>query len=205
MRRPTETALRMRARTLLEAMTTQARWIYAVPRDDGPAAVRAVALAEGFASTHEDATAARYAKGAAALATNDSADLDVLLLEATGEEAMPVLAKILDQAGFYAQSTLLSTALDVDDEEAPTALQTLAHMVVAWDAAWRDLFALHLGAPSIAVRREAAAALGIAARTARDPGPAQALLEEAAGREKDPEVAAALTAALASLGRALAG
>src|SRR5689334_1944235 len=150
MRRPTETALRTRARTLLEAMTTQARWIYAVPRDDGPAAVRTIAIAEGLRATQEDAATgtATFAneKGSASLRVVDSEDLDVLLVEATGDDVPPILGKILEQAGFYAQSTLLGTALDVHDEEASTALGTLAHMAVTWDDAWRELFALHLAA-----------------------------------------------------------
>jgi hypothetical protein len=200
MRRPTETALRSRARALLEAMTDRGRWIYAVPRDDGPAAVREVALAAGFTAPAADAPAARYEKGAAALVARDAADLDVLLVEATGEEAAALLGPILDKAGFYAQSTLLGTAFDVLDEEAPTALQTLAFMVVTWDADWRELFAGHLAAEDPVVRREAGTALTIAAATAGDPGPAAALLDEALGREPDAEVAAALTAARAALG-----
>ncbi|MFT3773670.1 MAG: hypothetical protein QM820_50490 [Minicystis sp.] len=200
MRRPTETALRTRARTLLEAMTTRSRWIYAVPRDDGPAAVRAVALAEGLRCTEEDAAAgtATFAneKGTATLRTVDSSELEVLLVEASGDDAPPMLGKILEQAGFYAQSTLLGTAFDVHDEEASSALGTLAHMVVAWDDPWRELFALHLAAADAPVRRDAAAALVIAASAARAPGPAPALLEEAIKREKDPELKDALTAAL---------
>ncbi|APR83744.1 Hypothetical protein A7982_09093 [Minicystis rosea] len=200
MRRPTETALRTRARTLLEAMTNRMRWIYAVPRDDGPEAVRSIALAEGLRVTQEDTAAGTvtYAneKGTASIRAVDSEDLDVLLIEATGEDVPPVLGKILEQAGFYAQSTLLGTALDVHDEEAATALGTLAHMAVNWDEPWRDLFALHLLATDPAVRREAGASLVTAAAIARNAAPATMLLEEAIGREKVPEVTEALTAAL---------
>lgn len=200
MRRPTETALKSRARALLEAMTARSRWIYAVPRDDGPAAARAVAEAEGLRATEEGAiTTWIDAAGAAVLVARDAPDLDVIVLEARGKAAVPLVAKVLDEAGFYAQSTLLGTAFDVRDEEAPSALGTLAYMAVAWDDAWRDLFALHLAAPDAAVRREAAASLVIAASTSGAPAPVRALLEAAAAKEKEADVEGALRAALARL------
>jgi hypothetical protein len=203
MPRPTETALRGRARALLEAMTARARWIYAVPRDDAGAAVRGATLAAGFRCVEEDAAAgtARFANeaGTASLASRDSEPLEVTFVEASGEDAMPVLAKILDEAGFYAQSTLLGTAFDVRDEEAPSALATLAPMVVAWDDPWRELFQLHLGAGDPVVRREAASSLVTAAQAARDAAPALAMLEAAAQREKDAVVQAALAAAIAKV------
>jgi len=49
--------------------------------------------------------------------------------------------------GLLRQSTLLGTAADVRDPRPPKALRTLAHMVVAWDEDWGDLFLLHLAAP----------------------------------------------------------
>lgn len=193
MRRPTETALKSRARALLEAMTARLRWIYAVPRDDGPAAVRAVALAEGLVAK-DDATFTNE-EGTATITTRDAEALDVLFVEAAGEDAPPILAKILEQAGFYAQSTLLGTAFDVRDEEAPSALGTLAHLVVAWDEPWRELFALHLAAPDPAVRRAAIASLAIAAATAHEPGPAAALLDAALAKEQMAEVAETMRSA----------
>jgi hypothetical protein len=198
MPRPTETALRGRARALLEAMTARARWIYAVPRDDGPAAARAVALASGLRVEQEEAGAARYAneKGTASLVTLDSAELEVMLVEAAGPDAPPVLAEILDRAGFYAQSTLLGTALDVHDPEAPKALRTLAHMVVAWDEDWSDLFLLHLAAPDPVVRHDAVVGLSVAVMVAHDAGPAPALLEEAIRREKFPKLEETMREAL---------
>jgi hypothetical protein len=198
MRRPTETALKSRARALLETMTARLCWIYAVPRDDGPAAVRAVALADGLVAKDE-ATFANE-KGTATIVMRDDADLDVLFVEAQGEDAPPILGKILDQAGFYAQSTLLGTAFDVRDEEAPSALGTLAFMVVAWDEPWRELFALHLGAPDPAVRRAAIGSLLSAVATARANGPAAALLDAAIAKEKDAELAEALRSAREKLG-----
>lgn len=201
MPRPTETALKSRARALLEAMNERSRFVYAVPRDDGPAAVRAVTEAEGMRRTDEDAHTARYAgdRGEVTLTTRDIEDLDVLIVEAAGADAAPLLAKLLDQAGFYAQSTLLGSALDVGDEEAPEALATLAHMVVAWDKPWRDLFALHLGSSDAAVRRHAARSLLDAARAARAAGPAKELLEEAVKRAEDEGELTLMREALASL------
>jgi len=203
MPRPTETALKSRARRLLEAMTERARWVYAVPRDPGAAAARAVALDAGLTCVEDDAASgkARFADaaGTAALSIIDSPDLEVTLIEASGEGAPPVLGKILDQTGFYAQSTLLGTALDLRDEEASQALETLAHMVVAWDKDFADLFALHIGAPDAETRRGAAEALAIAVKTAGDAGPARRLLEAAIAREADAEVAEAMTRALAAL------
>ena len=200
MPRPTETALKNRARTLLEAMTERARWIYAVPRDDGPAAARALALAAGLRVQQEDegAGATRYEdeKGTTSLVTLDSAELEVLLVEASGPGAPDLLARILDTAGFYAQSTLLGTAADVRDPESTKALRTLAHMVVAWDEDWSDLFLLHLASPDAVARHEAVLALTVAVMVAREPGPAPALLGEAIAREKFPKLKDTMVEAL---------
>jgi hypothetical protein len=198
MPRPTETALRGRARALLEAMTERARWIYALPRHEGPAAVRAAALAKGLRCEEEEAGAARFADeaGALSLVTFDSAELDIALVEAAGSDAPPLLAEILEKTGFYAQSTLLGTALDVKDAEAPKALRTLAHMVVAWDEDWSDLFLLHLASPDPVVRHDAVLALTVAVMVAHDAGPAPDLLDEAIRREKFPKLKDTMTEAL---------
>ncbi|MEO7330576.1 MAG: hypothetical protein ABI193_18520 [Minicystis sp.] len=190
MPRPTETALRLRARALLEAMTARCRWIYAVPREIGAEAVRPLALAAGLQAIEEEGPAARFAneRGTASLVVFDSPELEVMLLEAAGEDAPPLLADILEKTSFYAQSTLLGTALDVRDEEAGKALRTLAHMVVAWDEDWSDLFLLHLAAPDPVVRHEATLALTVAVMVAHEAGPAPALLEEAMKREKFPKL-----------------
>ena len=202
MPRPTETALKGRARALLEAMTERARWIYALPRGEGPEAVRAVATAKGLRVEEDDAQAgaARFADaatmgGRASLVLFDSPDLDVALIEAAGADAPPVLADILERTGFYAQSTLLGTALDVHDPEAPKALRTLAHMVVAWDEDWSDLFLLHLAAPDPVVRHDAVVALTVAVMVAHDAGPALGLLDEAIRREKFPKLKDTMTEA----------
>jgi hypothetical protein len=199
MPRPTETALRGRARALLEAMTERARWIYALPRGEGPAAARAIAAEKGLRCEEDDAAAgaARFARedGKASLVLLDSPDLDVALVEAAGPEAPAILADILDRTGFYAQSTLLGAALDVRDSEAPKALRTLAHMVVAWDEDWSDLFLLHLASPDPVIRHDAVLALTVAVMVAHDPGPAPALLDEAIRREKFPKLRDTMTEA----------
>jgi hypothetical protein len=198
MPRPTETALRGRARALLEAMTERTRWIYALPREEAPAVVRAIALAKGLRAEEEESGAVRYGddKGAASLVAFDSAELDVMLVEATGPEAPAILAAILDRTSFYAQSTLLGVALDVKDSEAPKALRTLAHMVVAWDEDWSDLFLLHLASPDPVVRHDAVVALTVAVMVAHDAGPAPALLDEGIRREKFPKLKETMVEAL---------
>jgi predicted nuclease of predicted toxin-antitoxin system len=203
MKRPTETALRGRARALLEVMTERARWIYAVPRDTGALHARAALEAAGLACEEEDRSAhvARYAKAGARarFVVFDSPELDVLFVEAEGEDAPPVLADVLEKTEFYAQSRLLGTALDVADPEAPKALRTLAHMVVAWDEDWTDLFLLHLASPDPVVRHEAVSALCLAAMVARDTAPALPLLEEARSREKFPKLKETMGEAIALL------
>jgi len=200
MPRPTETALKGRARSLLEAMTARARWIYAIPRELGAQAVRPIALAKGLRCEDEDAKAgaARFSNDSqtASLVTLDSADLEVMLIEARGPDAPPILADILEKTGFYAQSTLLGAALDVRDAEAPKALRTLAHMVVAWDEDWSDLFLLHLASPDPIVRHDATMALTVAVMVARDGGPAPLLLDEAIRREKFPKLKETMREAL---------
>jgi hypothetical protein len=200
MPRPTETALRGRARALLEAMTARARWIYALPRLEGPGAVRAIAEAQGLRREEDDAAAgaARFAneRSTASLVVLDSEALDVALVEAAGVDAPPILAEVLNRTGFYAQSTLLGVALDTRDPEAPKALRTLAHMVVAWDEDWSDLFLLHLAAPDPVVRHDAVLALTVAVMVARDAGPAPALLDEAIRRETFPKLKQTMTEAL---------
>jgi hypothetical protein len=205
---PTETALRGRARALIEAMQERERWIYAVPRDAGIEGARAILDAEGLRCEQEDAAAGvvRLSNEARSIGfvVFDSAELEVMLIEASGGDAAVILAKVLDKTGFYAQTQLLRTALDVKSPEASKALRTLAHMVVAWDEDWSDLFLLHLASPDPVVRHEAALATGIAAMVARDPGPTIALLEEAIRRESFPKLRDTLGETL-NLVRAMTG
>ena len=190
---PTDTALKGRARALLDAMTARARWMYAVPREAGElATARAILEADGLRLEESDEKAHTFrfanARETAAFVLFDSAELEVLLIEATGGDAPETLAKVLERTGFYAQSQLLKTAIDVRDPEAPKALRTLAHMVVAWDEDWSDLFLLHLASPDPVARHEAAMGLTIATMVTRDAGPAIELLEEAKRREKFPKL-----------------
>lgn len=198
---PTETALKSRARALLGAMTERARWMYAVPRDAGElATARAILEGDGFHVEDSDEKAHTYrfaaARGETAFVLFDSDELEVLFIEATGADAPETLAKVLERTGFYAQSQLLKTAIDVRDPEAPKALRTLAHMVVAWDEDWSDLFLLHLASPDPVARHEAAMGLAIATMVTRDAGPAIALLEEAKRREKFPKLKETLDEAI---------
>jgi hypothetical protein len=208
MAKPTETALRGRARLLIEAMTKRTRWIYAVPRDTGLPALKAMLAAEGLGREEEDAKAGvvRFSNDAGSIGfvVFDSPELEVMLIEATGGDAGPILAKVLDKTGFYAQTQLLKTALDVRSPEASKALRTLAHMVVAWDEDWSDMFLLHLASPDPVARHEAAIAVSIAALVARDPGPATHLLEEAARRETFPKLRETISEAL-NVVRAMTG
>lgn len=220
---PSDSALRARARTLLEAMTERARWIYAVPRDPGGAAAdpaaageagepgeagspsvrppaRAMLEARGLRCEDEDAggRVARYAndRGDASFVVFDSPELGVLLLEAEGSGAPPILGEVLAVTGFLAQSELLRTALDVQGSRAGKALRVLAHMVVAWDEDWSDLFLLHLASPDPVARHEATLAVSVAALVARDPGPTKALLDEARRRERFPKLRETMDEAL---------
>lgn len=190
---PSETALKGRARALLEAMTERARWMYAVPRDAGElATARAILEDAGLRpeDADEKAGVVRLVTGddKTAFVLFDAADLEVLLIEGTGPGAPELLAKVLEKTEFYAQSRLLKAALDVRDPEASKALRTLAHMVVAWDEDWSDLFLLHLASPDPVVRHDATLALTVATMVARDPGPALALIDEALAREKFPKL-----------------
>jgi hypothetical protein len=216
MPRPTETALKGRARALLAAMTERARWIYAVPRDEGEK-VQPILEAAGLVCEERDPAAgvARFGVAPrpsppapspsqgegvkASFVIFDSSELEVMLLEAAGDDAPPILAKVLDRTGFYAQSQLIGTALDVRDPEASKSLRTLAHMVVGWDEDWSDLFLLHLAAPDPIVRHEAALALSVAAMVARETGPAIAPLEEARRRETFPKLKETIGEAIALL------
>ena len=191
---------------LLEAMTERAHWVYALP----PASVPQVelALAEGGFALVEQASEGgvrrfQDASAEASFVLYPSDVLEVLLVDVAGVKAVEVLAKILDSSGFYAQSQLLGTALDVRDPEAPKALRTLAHMVVAWDEDWTDAFLLHLAAPDPVIRHEAVASLSVAALVARDAAPATALLHEAARRERFPKLKETMLEAVGVLEAAL--
>jgi hypothetical protein len=190
--RPSPTALKDRARTLVERMTNRGRFVYAVPREEARAHLPKVLAAEGFAlrETEDDGRVARWsnAEETASLTVLERVDLDVTFVQGDGGDAVAPLGAVLDKTGFFAQSTLLESAFDVGTEDARKALLTLAHMVVGWDADWADLFLLHLASPDPVVRHDAVTALTVAAMVARDRGPAPELLAEAAKRETFPKL-----------------
>lgn len=200
MRIPSETALKGRARALVEAMTARERWVYAIPPEDVRDKVRVALEPLGLAQLPADEREGdRYAKPGVALVVTDAPELDVAFVEGSGPEAPEALAAVLDATGFFAQTTLLRSAYEVDAPEASSALRTLAPMCVAWDARWEELFALHLGASDEGVRADAARALVVAGRSAGAER-ARGLLDGVLEREGAPEVVEAIRAALAELG-----
>jgi hypothetical protein len=190
--RPSATALKSRARILVEQMTERARWIYALPPADAKESLAPTLETHGLVvkETNETGTVTRWANPAetATFVVLERADLDVVLVEAQGGEAAGPLGALVAKVGFYAQSTLLASAFDVASEDARKALLTLAHMVVVWDDDWADLFVLHLASPDPIVRHDAVMALTVAALVAREKGPCPELLAEAAARETFPKL-----------------
>ncbi|MET0595257.1 MAG: hypothetical protein ABW133_21335 [Polyangiaceae bacterium] len=192
MHRPSASALKDRARSLVERMTERERFVYAIPRDEARAHLPQVLTEQGF-QLRETEDAGRVAKWAnpgdgASLVVLEREDLDVTFVQGDGGDAIPALGAILNKTGFFAQSALLESAFDIGTEDARKALLTLAHMVVAWDSDWADLFLLHLASPDPVVRHDAVTALTIATMIARDRGPAPELLAEAAQRETYPKL-----------------
>jgi hypothetical protein len=173
-------------------MTNRGRFVYAVPREEARAHLPKILAAQGFAlrETEDDGRVAKWSnvEQTASLAVLERTDLDVTFIQGDGGDAVVPLGAVLDKTGFFAQSTLLESAFDVGTEDARKALLTLAHMVVAWDADWADLFLLHLASPDPVVRHDAVTALIVAAMVARDRGPAPELLAEAAKRETYPKL-----------------
>ena len=173
-------------------MTERERWIYALPPREAATHLRKTFEGHGFAACEEENEGAvvRFVDSpeSASFVVLDRPDLEVTLVEAQGNGAVGALGALLKETGFFAQSALLSSAFDVGTCDAKEALLTLAHMVVAWDDDWADLFLLHLAAPDPVVRHDAVTALTVAAMVARDRGPALELLAEAAQRETFPKL-----------------
>jgi hypothetical protein len=192
---PSAASLKNRARLLLEAMGEQERWVYAVPTEAAEV-LRQVALALAF---QEPSPGVFEGPEGARLQFLEDPEIETGLLVASGAGVVPVLGKVLEQAGFFAQSRLLEVAYDPEDEEAPAALRTLAYMISSWTDPWPELFELHLASPTPGVRASAVRALGLLARgTPRDA--VQRVLEAQASREGDPGVQAAVREALGALG-----
>jgi hypothetical protein len=173
-------------------MTDRGRWIYALPPADTRQHLAKTFADHGFARAEVEAEGKveKWSNGAetASFVVLERDDLDVTLVEAQGGEAAEPLGALLGKTGFFAQSALLESAFDVATPDARKALLTLAHMVVAWDDDWGDLFLLHLASPDPVVRHDAVTALTVAAMVARDKGPAPELLAEAARRETFPKL-----------------
>jgi hypothetical protein len=189
--KPTATALKARARTLLERMTDRGRWVYALPPTETREHLAKTFADHGFAVGEVDAAGKvkKWSNGRdGAFVVLEKDELDVTLVEAQGSDAVAPLGALLGKTGFFAQSALLESAFDVTTEDARKALLTLAHMVVAWDDDWGELFLLHLASPDPIVRHDAVTALTVAAMVARDKGPAPELLAEAARRETYPKL-----------------
>ena len=173
-------------------MTDRERWIYALPTSETRDHLTKILGAHGFAVSEIEA-GGKVSKWtaeaeAAAFVVFDRDDLDVTLIEAQGSGVVTALGALLAKTGFYAQSALLESAFDVTTEDSRKALLTLAHMVVAWDEDWADLFLLHLASPDPIVRHDAVTALTVATLVARSKGPAPELLAEAAERETFPKL-----------------
>jgi hypothetical protein len=173
-------------------MTDRGRWIYALPPAETREHLARTLGDHGFAIGDVDAAAKvnkwSNAGATASFVVLERDDLEVTLVEAQGGDAAEPLGVLLGKTGFFAQSALLESAFDVATPDARKALLTLAHMVVAWDEDWADLFLLHLASPDPVVRHDAVTALTVAAMVARDKGPAPELLAEAARRETYPKL-----------------
>jgi hypothetical protein len=173
-------------------MTERGRFVYALPPAEAAKHLARILGGHGFAVRETDAggkvTKWSNAGETASVVVLEREDLEVTLVEAQGGDAVAPLAAVLKETGFFAQSALLASAFDVATDDARKALLTLAHMVVAWDDDWADLFLLHLAAPDPIIRHDAVTALTVAAMVARDKGPAPELLAEAAKRETYPKL-----------------
>jgi len=204
MKTPSPSDLLERAKELVHRMHDVERWAYAL---DGavPGETRVGALlAAGYEVAEEDGEAkvVRYeAPGAGGappdtVVSLDRPDLGVVVLQAHGPTTVDRLGPVLERTGFVPQSRLLGQAYAVGTPEAPRALTTLAHMVVAWDEDWADLFLLHLASPDPVVRHEAVLATVVAAFSARQAEPALSLLKQAFVRESFPKLKETLSEAM---------
>jgi hypothetical protein len=150
MRKPSDTALLHRARALVQTMSNEGHFVYAVPIEAAREALATCPAAGVTVRVHDE--------------------LAVALVEAEGVDAARSLAALLERTGFYAQSTLLASACEGGTDDARKALVTLAHMVIAWDDTWRELFGSFARSSDPLDRKAAAEALAVASARAGDPG-----------------------------------
>lgn len=187
-----EAALKKRARAMLVAMTERSHWVYALPLE-AFAATCARLEAVGLAKTEEgdEGRVVRFGEDdACRFVVLESEPLDATMVDASGSDAVPILKTLVEEHGFLPQSVIWETALDVGQpKEASLALRMLAHMMVAWDEDFVDVFLLHLASPDPVARHEAVMAVTLASMVSRDVTPALKLLGEAKSRERYPKLA----------------
>ncbi len=184
---------------MLVAMTEREQWIYAVPRGAfAQLGERIEAAGVKRVETADEGRVVRFGEDdRCRFVLLECEPIDATLLQGSGEGAVPLMKALLDEHGFVPQSVLWNEALDVGQPKlASRALRTLAHMMVAWDEDFVDLFLLHLASPDAVARHEAVAAVTLAAMVARDVQPALDLLREARAREKFPKLAETIDEAL---------
>lgn len=202
MKAPREADLLERAREVVHRMHDVERWAYAIDHA-AAAATLAPALREvGYDVAEEDkeAKVVRYeAPPSDAVVTLERPDLGVIIVQASGATTVDRLGPVLEKTGFLPQTRLLGRAYAIGEGGAPAALTILAHMVVAWDEDWADLFLLHLASPDPVVRHDAALATVVAAFSARQGEPARTLLAEALAREAFPKLRETLIEAVAAV------
>ena len=118
----------------MEAMQLSRHWTYAVPLEvDGEALGRVLESSDFKEIPNEEGR--RFERGGAIISLVASEALDVTVLEARGGEGVidqvvvQAVAQVLELTGFYAQSSLLSTASDLTDLEAlrTSYAELLAH------------------------------------------------------------------------------
>jgi hypothetical protein len=192
MKRITHQALKDRARVMLEAMTAESRWIYALEPDR--LALAASIMDEEKIPRVEDAAGATVLRFASETPTAQyllfhHPELGVVFLQGDGDAAVPVMKRILGATGFIAQSRLWKEALDVGTDASTRALKILAHMLIGWDDDWSDLFILYLASPDPMIRHDATIALAVAGLVSRETAPARDLLAQAQARESFPKLA----------------
>jgi hypothetical protein len=197
----TKEYLTSRARQLLVGMTERDRWVYALP-EDGFATARTLLGDRGLEKTGEEARGdvLRFmGPEVPRIVLFEHDALGVVFVEGEGSAVVPHLRALLDATGFLPQSGLWGAALDIGTPGSGRALTVLAHMAVFWDEDWIDMFVLHLASPDAVVRRQALAAVTVAAMVSRDAGPARTLVAEALTRERFPQLAATMRETLALL------
>ncbi len=202
---PTQADLLERARELVHRMHDVERFAYAIDLTRAQAALAPALTLAGYAVAEEDreAKVTRYEAGSPpdTVVALERLDLGVFVVQAFGPTTVDRLGPVLETTGFVPQTKLLAEAYAVGEPRASAALTTLAHMVVAFDEDWADLFLLHLASPDPVARHEAVLATVVAAFSARQVEPAKTLLSHARTRETFPKLERTLIEAVAAVER----